>query len=1053
MARNQAELNERKRNLEYFSLTVLEPLRVAHARWKIANAAEQAASPSPVNGELMHEAPDDEFYNAIDIDFAEEEREIIACINRAIETATNPRNKSYAPAIYHELVHIVGDAELEGRVGESQLTELKTIVKEQEALSNPDINLTIPRTPIQYFIAKQDEFIQEMHDVDESLSTATTETEAQRVVLWKYQAALQDLFSHYEAFKANADASSQRSIASFYETKEPASVSTASMAPAPLPEPSFMPYIQAQRALSTLEPRMKQIKLSEKTLQGLEAPQKNIRHTPDLLSSIQKAEPASNPTGKDQFKAIEVETHTEAKSVYLQVRTLRHFKQWDGKTSNAKQVDKQQAILRSLLQLNMRSVAELQKSNGRGPRDEVADFDTYLKTVLVDGYPEIFTLNAEGELTVKLDEGQYWNTPLGGEFEDKNIRAKDIEFALGLHEDEDGPDHKHDTPPLTQKMAQNKLIGSDPKNPLWAILKSMTPVNQSPMVDSKQLPLAEKVESYRDMIKRIENGQLGEFDKENRGLKAAKAIIAEIQYQHTQSTVLTPDIKEALEEMRPIIAGWENKDTDYLKFREDEEYLDADSFTNILTNFFVISFRRLFSIQRNFGTRGFLWNAERKYIQASTDCDQLIKTISTGNDAETASEVSSDDGLDHGPGSDDDGHDHPPADSRNIFRRAWDSLVGNQPDRESHDIERGSLGSVGTGNNDDNVSAAGSEEEDLVAGGRAPGDGARSESGEDEEENSSDERSLSRGGGGSGGGTGGAPGGGGRRHAHPPLSLRPRRDPHSFSHGGTGGGGGGSRNLNDEKSAYRARNVAVAEPVHTSSVAQGASTSAKKKSGGSLFNSLRSSFSRGRQNTEEWAQVTRDHHYSIYDQKMSAVFTNIKQMLDGNPDAQDRHLLEQIRGVVMDKSQAHTDKLRRACEWLSENVLETQRADSEWGIQLLNALYEAHKESISIDLTQGEVHHVDAHDVQRPRPRGELPSYGDTAIPVPKSAEQPQSGAHAIPTAQAVDRSNPRGSAASGDEQPSGKETETGKFKAQASTIKTAAEAGATRGGPTTLGF
>ncbi len=1072
MARNQEELNQRKRDLEAFSLKVLEPLRVAHEQWKIAKAAEEAESPSPIDGELIGEPADDDFYDAIDINLAAEQASMIRYINYAIGTATNPDHKTHAPAIYHELVHIMGDTPFEDIIDDTtQLEALKAIVKKQEALSKAEIDLTIPRTPIQYFIAKQDEFIQEMYAVDEALSTTTTETEEQRAILQEYQWALQDLFGHYEAFKANADASSQRSIASFYETKEEASLSTTSIAPAPLPEPSFMNYIEAQRELSTLEPRMKQIKLSKKTLQRLEAPQKNIRHTPDLLSAIQKAEPASNPTRKDQFKATKVKTHREAKAVYLQVRTLRHFKQWDGKTSNAKQVDKQQAILRSLLQLNMGSVAELQKSNGRGPRDEVADFDTYLKTVLVDGYPEIFTLDAVGQLTVKLDEGQDWNAHLGGQFQGKNISAKDIEFALGLHEDEDGLSSTHSSPPLTQKMALNKLIDSDPENPLWAILKSMTPVSQSPMVNSKQLSLSEKVASYRDMMKRIEKGELGEFDKENRGLKAAKAIIKEIQYQRTHSTVLTPDIKEALKEMRPIIVRWENNDTDYVKRRKTEEFLDADSVGNVLTNIFIIPFRRLFSMQRYLGARGTFWNAERKYIEASTDCDELIKTIRDVAGNETASEISSGDGLDHDsdhrPGSDD-GHDHPPADTRGFVRKAWDNFWGNQPDRDAGDLEMGSLASsVHSGRESDFESAAGSIPPDDDAeseldddaelesssssdsGHSSPWDehprdaepvipaqktpswqkrverwlrssqnqepalnhhyepddvvfGARSnplDHGADEADGSGSRfhQFYGSGGGGGGGGggqrrratgSGGAPGGGGRR--------------------ATGGGGvNPSRNLNGEK---QPRGVTLAEPVTAS---QPHRASSRKPSNSSLLRSLRRSlrspFLSGRQNTEIWEQVIRDHQHSIYDQKMDAVHTNMKQMLENETAQKDGLLLEEIGVVLTDRSQAHTNSLLRAYELLRNSLHKTPRADTKWGRELLDALDEAHTASISIDLTQGEVRHVDAHDVQRPRPRGELPSYEGTAIPRPQNTSQSQNGAHAVPTAQVFNRSKTRG--------------------------------------------
>ena len=299
---------------------------------------------------------------------------------------------------------------------------------------------------------------------------------------------------------------------------------------------AFQNYSELQQRLSLLQNRIKHIPLPEKVYECAKEPQKNIRNIPYLLEKVAKKH--------TDIQGVIEPIRVKAKAVYLQTRTIKHFQQWPLHSDDPKKMDKKTAVLRSLLLLNLNSETYALQFDRKTPKDEVTDIDTYLTTVLIEAFPETFTLDENGRLFALA--------------KDKDTQQR-ITEALGLDL----------VPPIDPKKfdldALNALESEDVNNPLWAVLKTMKPVVAT------EFDLDEKIAAYATVTKLIASNKLGHHKQANIGLNVVNTAIQIMrQNKHRVSTNDTEQgeaesrIKNSFNGMQAHITQWEEE-----KHKED----------------------------------------------------------------------------------------------------------------------------------------------------------------------------------------------------------------------------------------------------------------------------------------------------------------------------------------------------------------------------------------------------------------------------------------------------------------------------------------------------
>ncbi|MDF1646334.1 MAG: hypothetical protein P1U61_05040 [Legionellaceae bacterium] len=326
----------------------------------------------------------------------------------------------------------------------------------------------------------------------------------------------------------------------------------------------FENYTYNQQRLALLQSKVEALNLPDKATFYSQKPQQNLKRTSDSLIAIEKKEPS------EAFRTKIHPIREQSSAVYLQTRVIAHFKQWDMKPQKPSKfqsllgkphtLDKQSAILQALLFLNINSPVSAKQKNGQ-PKIELQYLDTYLKTILTEGFPDIFSLSANGQLAILIENNN------------------DIARALGLHIDPDclNPEN-FDIDALnrlTSELKRNPSTADNPNpldTPLWHVLKSMKPV-----VDN-EFSMSQKVQSYEEVMNLIKDDRIGQTGQEKLGLNVANAAIQTIRknkYQLTDNPD-TADIEKVLitqtfTRMDPQIKKWGNKHTQKTQKRLSEQ--------------------------------------------------------------------------------------------------------------------------------------------------------------------------------------------------------------------------------------------------------------------------------------------------------------------------------------------------------------------------------------------------------------------------------------------------------------------------------------------------
>ncbi|MDX2345855.1 MAG: hypothetical protein QNK11_03155, partial [Legionella sp.] len=429
--------------------------------------------------------------------------------------------------------------------GPANLRELGKLAAEQKKIFDEKYPVELnPENPVKYFAARQKRFVAQIEQVQLHLFTLqrpgdqtylNEKQQEEQKAIEEYLEATKELISAYGKLGLDENATPNAFFTSINDNKD------------------FEKYIAAQDKLSRLENKINRIDLISDELKDLiKKPQNNIRNTPRLLKEIQaKASPTlitamrHTANGDDETPPISKEEHLierivrKAKAIYLQKTIVDKFADWpkpeDAKGSmfSKRPVNRQEAILRALLKLNveppeiaapeiaaLREETEEEAIARKEAREAREIINTSITTMLIEGFPDLFNLTFD----------EYGHSEL-------TSSNKDVYNALDL---KNGYVH----PDSFNQAALKTLSDENPKEPLWAVLRSMIPVetmeNEEKMVArpslmrsssaSMGLPtpppppitLAQKMDAYNDVVSRLDKNQLGYKGQENIGLVVVK---------------------------------------------------------------------------------------------------------------------------------------------------------------------------------------------------------------------------------------------------------------------------------------------------------------------------------------------------------------------------------------------------------------------------------------------------------------------------------------------------------------------------------------------------
>lgn len=299
------------------------------------------------------------------------------------------------------------------------------------------------------------------------------------------------------------------------------------------PSEPFDQYATLVQQAALLQSKIRALDLPKSVKEYAKEPALHLRRLPSLLESVAKEETGAPSASTQQQRADLL--IPKAKAIHLETRTMVHFDKWPKEPTSLHQLDKQSAVLRSLLFLNINSPEEARQRNGK-PKDEVEHLNEYLKTVLVEGFPTLFGLNEDGALEV-----------LAPDTDGENIIQ-----ALGL--DERLPNDLN--PQYFDAKVLKELMENDENTyraPLWAVLLSMKPIDNN-------FSIADKVESYEAVTNLIEDKQIGSASKTNVGLNVANAAMRVVETNRHKMTDGDPDtIKASFGSMFSKVEKWEQK--------------------------------------------------------------------------------------------------------------------------------------------------------------------------------------------------------------------------------------------------------------------------------------------------------------------------------------------------------------------------------------------------------------------------------------------------------------------------------------------------------------
>ncbi len=516
--------------IQDFSSHVLVPLKEAQARLQA-----RIKSIQPDNPEALQE-------DTSDLTLEQEKAEVLDKLRKAKTLAEE--HAHLAPIFYASLKTLTnnGDALITPSHFSSGSTYTKSVRNtlknmQTKATEAPPIVSAVavtakPEEAMKRFLEQQEVFIAKIrelqlyltafsHPVDDQTPPKEQET----------QAVIED---YLETCKATIEAHETLGFTSLLKDKDKPETERMNAFVEACTKNEFEQYNAHQQRLSALQSKIKPLPLAKQVHECAKEPPKNLRSTPRLLAAARTQEPRLN--------AVLEPVQERARQTYLQTRTIRHFQQWPLHSKDARKMDRKTAVLRSLLLLNFHNPTVALKPDGKTPKDEVTDLPTYLQTVLLEAYPETFTLAEDGRLAA---------IPT---VEHSSL----ITEALGL-------DRAHPLwPERFDKSKLNELIEEDPDNPLWVVLKSMMPVTAN---QPRHLSFAEKIQTYEQVTQLIEDKKLGYSRKTNIGIHVTDAAIrlmrantgkklAEKEEDHNQATHA---IQEHFDAMQSRVAKWEGK--------------------------------------------------------------------------------------------------------------------------------------------------------------------------------------------------------------------------------------------------------------------------------------------------------------------------------------------------------------------------------------------------------------------------------------------------------------------------------------------------------------
>jgi hypothetical protein len=174
--------------------------------------------------------------------------------------------------------------------------------------------------------------------------------------------------------------------------------------------------------------------------------------------------------------------------------------QYLSKESGASAEKKQAFFLREILQLNLNTPIE-KKNEAR-----IKDLSAYLEEIAVRCYPQTFTFNSKGELSVKagINRERYLDIykAIGFDVMDRETLSQKINLS----------------PARFDAKALDKLYKAD-HNPLWLVLKSTKPVD-------KHFTAQDKVKAYIELAQAYKDEKIGEKEKYLGAYNAAQAALA-----------------------------------------------------------------------------------------------------------------------------------------------------------------------------------------------------------------------------------------------------------------------------------------------------------------------------------------------------------------------------------------------------------------------------------------------------------------------------------------------------------------------------------------------
>ncbi len=542
MPKNDAQFEENLALLEIFTREVVEPLRVLQEKIKKRREKENWDL-STAERTLQREVGTDQFEDIDEQTIAQEKAAILEKLHEAETFAT--KHIALAPHISEALDNITDN----GRALSASASPLydrtykASIESTLQKIRRKDFaGVNLPgRDAIAAFVVTQEKFIDQVKSLILKLtlyrrSAPPSDVIEEQEIIEDYLQTSQNVVDAYQDLELDTmhqqhwDKKPTEKVEKFIDICQ---------------SENFKKYTENQQKLSITERRLKeQVHVSERIQTLAAEPQKNIRHMPTSFRKIERV------TKQPVYKHKIDELKKEAKAVYLQTRTIKHFQQWDLKPSMfSSKMDKKTAVLRSLLFLNMHSPIEAKKQGG-GLKDEIEDINTYLKTVLLEAFPEMFKLDHAGNLTAIHNN--------------EDIRTL-IERALGL---DLGPPID---PVKFDKEALAELALKTNASPLWAVLKSMKPVVTS------EFSLHDKIEAYEVVTQLIENKKIGAEKTTHLGLNVAGAA-AQLMLKNTLQTLPSDaigsdenttngsaqtteqtKIKETFKKMQARVRTWEKK--------------------------------------------------------------------------------------------------------------------------------------------------------------------------------------------------------------------------------------------------------------------------------------------------------------------------------------------------------------------------------------------------------------------------------------------------------------------------------------------------------------